>query len=45
VWSGDEEAASLADRMLTVPVDHRCTARDVDRVANVLLSFTGPHPA
>lgn len=36
VWSGDEEAADLADRMLTVPVDHRCTPTDVQRVADLL---------
>jgi hypothetical protein len=38
-WSGDEEAAALADRMLTVPVDHRCTPADVRRVARALLEF------
>jgi hypothetical protein len=38
-WSGDEEAADLADRMLTVPVDHRCSPSDVRRIADVLLSF------
>ena len=35
-WSGDEEAADLADRMLTVPVDHRCTPADVKRIADLL---------
>jgi len=39
MWSGDEEAADLAGRILTVPVDHRCTAEDVHRVAEVLGSF------
>jgi dTDP-4-amino-4,6-dideoxygalactose transaminase len=38
-WSGDEEAAALADRMLTVPVDHRCTPADVHRVADALHEF------
>ena len=38
VWSGDEEAADLAARMLTVPVDHRCSAADVRRIAAVLLA-------
>jgi hypothetical protein len=36
VWSGDEEAADLAARMLTVPVDHRCTPFDVRRIAGLL---------
>jgi hypothetical protein len=36
VWSGDDEAADLADRMLTVPVDHRCTPTDVQRMADLL---------
>jgi hypothetical protein len=36
VWSGDEEAADLGDRMLTVPVDHRCTPSDVQRIADLL---------
>jgi len=38
VWSGDDEAADLAGRMLTVPVDHRCSAADVRRIAAVLLA-------
>ena len=41
VWSGDEEAAGLAERMLTVPVDHRCSPADVRRIAQVLLTFEG----
>ena len=40
LWSGDEESADLAARMLTVPVDHRCSATDVRRAAEVLLAFT-----
>ncbi|WP_127503264.1 hypothetical protein [Actinoplanes solisilvae] len=36
VWSGDEESAELADRILTVPVDHRCGPADVHRAAQVL---------
>jgi hypothetical protein len=41
LWSGDGEAAGLAARMLTVPVDHRCSAADVGRVAAVLLAAAG----
>ncbi len=39
VWSGDEAAADLAARILTVPVDHRCEPGDVRRVAEVLAAF------
>ena len=39
MWSGDEEAAGLAARILTVPVDHRCRPEDVRRVAEVLGAF------
>jgi hypothetical protein len=39
VWSGDEQAADLAARILTLPVDHRCGPRDVRRVAEVLGAF------
>jgi len=42
VWSGDEEAADLAARMLTVPVDHRCSAADVSRIGKALLAFRWP---
>ncbi|MBU2666816.1 hypothetical protein KOI35_25220 [Actinoplanes bogorensis] len=35
-WSGDEEAATWADRILTVPVDHRCTPSDIHRLATLL---------
>jgi len=48
VWSGDDEAADLAARMLTVPVDHRCSAADVRRIAAVLLAApesAGPESA
>ena len=46
VWSGDEEAAELAARILTVPVDHRCGPGDVRRVAEVLGGFaTAPAAA
>jgi hypothetical protein len=38
-WSGDDEAADLASRMLTVPVDHRCRPADVHRIADVIRSF------
>ncbi|MBM2623300.1 hypothetical protein JIG36_48165 [Actinoplanes sp. LDG1-06] len=34
--SDDDEAAALAARVLTVPVDHRCEPVDVHRVAAVL---------
>jgi hypothetical protein len=37
-WSGDEEAATLADRMITLPVDHRCSSDDVSRMAEVVTS-------
>ncbi|GID94622.1 hypothetical protein ACFQFC_13265 [Amorphoplanes digitatis] len=39
LWSGDEEAADLAQRMLTVPVDHRCDSDDIRRIADVLAAF------
>ncbi len=39
LWSGDEQAADLADRILTVPVDHRYGPGDVQRVAEVLDAF------
>jgi hypothetical protein len=38
-WSGDHEAAGLANRMLTLPVDHRCSSADVSRVADVVAEF------
>ncbi|RSM72269.1 hypothetical protein DMB66_06695 [Actinoplanes sp. ATCC 53533] len=45
-WSGDEAAADLADRILTVPVDHRCGPGEVRRVAEVLGAFAAaPAPA
>ncbi|AGZ40616.1 hypothetical protein [Actinoplanes friuliensis] len=40
VWSGDEQAADLADRMLTVPVDHRCRRDDIHRIAGILTAFS-----
>ncbi|MEU7907684.1 hypothetical protein [Actinoplanes sp. NPDC049118] len=39
LWSGDEEAAYLAERMLTVPVDHRCGPAEIRRIAEVLTAF------
>ncbi|MEU4216123.1 hypothetical protein [Actinoplanes sp. NPDC026623] len=39
LWSGDEEAADLAERMLTVPVDHRCGPDEIRRTAGVLAAF------
>jgi hypothetical protein len=39
MWSGDETAADLADRILTVPVDHRYGPDDVRRVTEVLGTF------
>jgi dTDP-4-amino-4,6-dideoxygalactose transaminase len=36
LWSGDPEAAALSSRMLTLPVDHRCTPADLSRLAGVL---------
>ena len=41
-WSGDEEAAALGARLLTVPVDHRCGAVDIRRVAEVLTAYAPP---
>ncbi|BEL08238.1 hypothetical protein Q0Z83_064290 [Actinoplanes sichuanensis] len=38
-WSGDEEAADLADRMLTLPVDHRCTQADLARIVESIEGF------
>ena len=38
-WSGDDQAADLASRMLTVPVDHRCRPDDVRRIADVIRAF------
>jgi dTDP-4-amino-4,6-dideoxygalactose transaminase len=40
-WSGDDEAAGWAARLLTVPVDHRCDPADVRRIAAVLAEFSG----
>jgi len=42
LWSGDEEAAELAACMLTIPVDHRCSADDVRRIGKALLAFGWP---
>ncbi|KUL35321.1 aspartate aminotransferase family protein [Actinoplanes awajinensis] len=39
-WSGDHEAAAWADRMLTLPVDHRCSPGDVCRIVDVVTEFT-----
>ncbi|MEV6346195.1 hypothetical protein [Actinoplanes sp. NPDC051851] len=39
-WSGDRAAAALAARMLTLPVDHRCSSEDVQRIAHVMVEFT-----
>ncbi|WP_433795031.1 hypothetical protein [Actinoplanes sp. CA-252034] len=38
-WSGDEEAADLADRMLTLPVDHRCGPADLQRLVESVEGF------
>lgn len=43
-FSGDVEAAGLASRMLTVPVDHRCGPDDVHRIAEVLHAFAAAPP-
>ncbi|HWS39480.1 MAG TPA: hypothetical protein VN408_42890 [Actinoplanes sp.] len=37
-WSGDTLAADLADRMLTLPVDHRCGPGDLRRIAEAVKS-------
>jgi hypothetical protein len=39
MWSGDDEAADLADRMLTLPADHRCNPDDVRRMAAVMQAY------
>ncbi|MEV6306548.1 hypothetical protein AB0M02_44580 [Actinoplanes sp. NPDC051861] len=39
LWSGDEEAADLAARVLTLPVDHRCGPEDVQRISDVVGSL------
>ncbi len=52
-WSGDDQAAGWAARMLTVPVDHRCGPADVRWIAEALTSFSdragsvrpGPRPS
>ncbi len=36
VWSGDEEAATYAARILTLPVDHRCGPADIHRLIELL---------
>ncbi|GIE75244.1 hypothetical protein Aph02nite_11940 [Actinoplanes philippinensis] len=38
-WSGDEEAAALAGRMLTLPVDHRCGPADLQRIVESIEGF------
>jgi hypothetical protein len=38
-WSGDAEAAGLGERILTLPVDHRCEQADVRRMAAVVQEF------
>jgi hypothetical protein len=35
-FSGDPDAADLGDRMLTLPVDHRCGPGDLRRIAEVV---------
>lgn len=37
-WSGDPIAADLADRMLTLPADHRCGPGDLRRIAEAVKS-------
>jgi hypothetical protein len=44
LWSGDDAAADLASRMLTLPVDHRCRPDDVHRVADVVRRFDARGP-
>jgi hypothetical protein len=38
-WSADEDAAGLAARVLTLPVDHRCGPDEVHRMAEVVSAF------
>ncbi|MCY1142380.1 hypothetical protein OWR29_30655 [Actinoplanes sp. Pm04-4] len=35
-WSGDDEAAAWAGRILTLPVDHRCGAGEVHRMVEAV---------
>ncbi|MCO8276591.1 hypothetical protein M1L60_39035 [Actinoplanes sp. TRM 88003] len=42
-WSGDGEAADLADRILTLPVDHRCGPAEVHRIAEAVSTAAGAH--
>ncbi|WP_250007735.1 hypothetical protein [Actinoplanes sp. M2I2] len=37
--SGDDEAADRAERILTLPVDHRCGPAEISRMAGVLSAF------
>ncbi len=41
-WSGDDTAADYASRILTIPVDHRCRASDVQQIRDVLQRFESP---
>ncbi|PRX17578.1 hypothetical protein [Actinoplanes italicus] len=38
-WSGDAEAADLADRVLTLPADHRCSPGDLQRMVETIEGF------
>jgi hypothetical protein len=38
-WSGDAEAADLAGRMLTLPVDQRCSPGDLQRMVETIEGF------
>jgi hypothetical protein len=38
-WSGDDEAADLAGRILTLPVDHRCGPAEVHRLAGAVAAM------
>jgi len=42
LWSGDADAADYASRILTVPVDHRYSTADVQRVADALHRGAAP---
>ncbi len=41
-WSGDDEAADLAARILTLPADHRCGPADLHRLAAAVRESAGP---
>ncbi|MGO8862468.1 MAG: DegT/DnrJ/EryC1/StrS aminotransferase family protein [Acidimicrobiales bacterium] len=41
VHSGDRTALDLSQRIMTVPVDHRCTPEDLVRIVEIMASLEG----